>query len=328
MKSNLKEVIQSLDPKILGSDKIKISSLKKLGVGEGNINYLLETGNKKFICRINLDKKVPKKSKEEFSALKKIERLEIAPKPYYFHPKDNNFPFGFIILEFIEGKALRSRKRKYENWQIKELASVLSKLHSQKWNSPKTEYSYDYFLKKNEEYHRQINRQNNSLKKQFTEIQKRIKSSLPKEEHEFGLIHGDVCPQNIVETKDKKLKLIDWESLQYSDPAKDITNILVDMELKGENLELFLKEYQKIRKDKTILERAKTYAILFRYNYFLWEIRRSFEIINKELPKEYLAKTTAKSHINEAKFQYKKFRELIEVPRIKINLLFRNLRIA
>jgi len=125
----------------------------------------------------------------------------------------------------------------------------------------------------------------------------------------------------IVEAKDG-LKLIDWESLKCSDPAKDIANILIDLELKNNDLDLFLREYQKIRRDPTILERAKTYAVLLRAVYFLWEITRSFEIINKELAKEYLNKTTAQSHINEAKFQFKKLSKLIDVPKINIDSLF------
>jgi len=87
MKAELRYIIENLNPKLLGVDKISIDSFKKLGVGEGNLNYLLRIKNKKFVCRVNIDKGVPNKSKEEFNSLKKIESLNIAPKVYYYHPK-------------------------------------------------------------------------------------------------------------------------------------------------------------------------------------------------------------------------------------------------
>jgi len=211
----------------------------------------------------------------------------------------------------------------YTKKQIKQIAFILAKLHSKGCNGlPRKNYSSKYYLKECREYIKTINKQNNKLEHEFKVLYKSIRNFLPKKEyHKFGLIHGDICPQNILETK-KGLRLIDWESLQCSDSAKDIANILIDLELKNRDLDLFLKEYQKIRKDPTILERAKIYAVLLRAVYFLWEITRSFEIINKKLPKEYLNKTTVQSHINEAKFQFRKLSKLIDVSKINIDILF------
>jgi len=285
MKAELKSVIENLNPKLLGIEKISIDSFKKLGVGEGHLNFLFRIKNKKFICRVNIEKDVPNKSKEEFNSLKRVENLDIAPKTFYYHPKDKKFPYGFIILEFIEGKPLRMKQRSYTRRQIRQIAFVLAELHSKGCNGlPKKNYSFRYYIKHCEDYNKTINEYNGKLKGELEDIHNRIRNFLSKkEEHKFSLIHGDVCPQNIVEAK-KGLKLIDWESLQCSDPAKDIANILIDLELKDKDLDFFLKEYQRIRKDPTILERAKTYAVLLRAVYFLWEITRSFEIINKKLP--------------------------------------------
>jgi len=323
MKAELKFIIENLNPKLLDVDNVNIGSFKKLDVGEGNLNYLFKIKNKKFICRVNIDRGMPNKSKEEFNSLKKVESLNIAPKPFYYHLKDKKFLHSFIILEFIEGKPLRMKKRNYTQKQVKQISFILAELHSKNYNSlPKKDYSFQHYLKECEDYNKIINKHNDKLKREFNEIHKRIKIFLPKkEEHKFSLIHGDVCPQNIVETKNG-LKLIDWESLKCSDPSKDIANILIDLELKNSDLDLFLKEYQKIRKDPTILERARIYEVLLRAVYFLWEIVRSFEIINKELPKEYLNKTTAQSHINEARFQFRKLSKLIDIPKINIDVLF------
>lgn len=323
MKKQLKEVITNIPPKTLGLKKIKIDSFKKLGMGEGNLNYLFRIGNKKFICRINIDKEVPNKTRDEHKALKLVENLNIAPKVYYMHKADKSFPKDFLILEFIEGKPFRMKKRNYTARQIKQIAQLLARLHSKKITMPKKKYSYQHYIKEGDKFIKSINKYTkNKLDSKLEEISKKIKAFVPKKEsHEFSLIHGDVCPQNIVETK-KGLELIDWESLRYSDPAKDVANVLVDLGIKNDDLTLFMKEYLKTRKDKDILKRAKIYAVLLRHINFLWEIMRAFEIIHKKLPKEYLQKTSAKEHINEAKFQFRHLRKMIDVPLLDIGELF------
>ncbi len=314
-----------MNPNFLGEDKIKIITFKKLGVGEGNINYLFKIKNRKFICRVNIDEGVPNKSRDEFNSLKKVEILDIAPKAYYYHPKTKVFPLGFIILDFIEGKSWRKKKRAYSQSQIKQLAKKIGALHKRKATGlKKKHYKYSDYLFGAKEHVKDISRySNNKLKQEFLELHKAIAAGIPKKEkYKFSLIHDDLCPQNIVE-QNNAIKLIDWESLKYSDPAKDISRILIDFELKGNNLKLFMKEYHKINNDKEIMKRAKVYAVLNRYVYVLWELVRSFEIINKELPKEYLKQTTAQRHINEAKHQFRKLKKLLGLPRINIDVLFK-----
>ncbi|MBI4981435.1 hypothetical protein HZC30_07845 [Candidatus Woesearchaeota archaeon] len=70
MTNNLKRVIQRINPFQLGVTSIQINSFRKLGLGEGHLNYQFIIGNKKFLCRVNIDKNVPNQSKEEYYALK------------------------------------------------------------------------------------------------------------------------------------------------------------------------------------------------------------------------------------------------------------------
>ena len=320
MKYNLKEIINKLNPKIFGVNKINITSFKKLGVGEGNINYLFKIKNKKFICRLNIDKRHPKKSEEEFKSLKKVEKLDIAPNVLYLHKPDKEFPLGFIILEFIEGKAMRMKRRRYTTNQIKQLTRILSKIHNFNTKGFKRGwYKYKQFLEF--DFIKKI-RKNiaNKYKDFFIKLEKIMYEQIPNENHKFTLIHGDVCPQNILETK-KGLKLIDFEHFELSDPAKDIGNLLVDLRFDKKKMDLFLKEYFKFRKDKDILKRAKIYEKMFRYLYFIWEIFRAFEIKQKKLPKEYLQKTSAKEHLNEAKYQFRQLKKLVKVPDVNIEKL-------
>ncbi|MBI4981434.1 phosphotransferase [Candidatus Woesearchaeota archaeon] len=255
-----------------------------------------------------------------------IEKMGVAPKAFYFHKADQTYLHDFIILEFISGQAWRKKKRSYTPRQIKEIAKLLAKLHHKKNPQLKPKnYFYGSYLSKGLEYINSINQQTcNQFGSELETVHNRIKQLIPKTEtHRFGLIHGDVCPQNIVETG-RGLRLVDWESVGLSDPAKDIANVIIDLGLKNNDLKLFLKEYRKLRKDKGILIRAKVYAVLMRYNYFLWELVRSFEIIHKRLPKEYLNKNTVQRHINEAKHQFKQLKEVVELPGLDLKALFNN----
>jgi len=325
MRKSLIDVITQLNPSVLNLNKMNLDSFKKLGIGEGNLNYLFNISGKKFICRININKNNPTKTRREYAALKSIEKARIAPMAYYLHNANKYFPNDFVILQFIEGKSLRMKKRSYTQNQIKQIAVILAKLHNIKaTKQSKSEYTYKQGLRQAKVYLDVINKDTKGrFRPQFTLIHKKIREFIPKKEvHMFGMIHSDVCPQNIVESNNE-LKLIDWESLKYSDPAKDISTVMIDMGLKNENLNLFLDEYHKIRKDESILDRARIYAVLMTYHYFLWELVRSYEIMRKELPKEYLVKTSAKRHFNEARHQFKNLKKLIKLPEVKIDKVFK-----
>jgi thiamine kinase-like enzyme len=307
-KTELKKIIESLNPKIFDVKEIRVKSMKNMGVGESNLGYVFAIGNKKLICRVNIDKTRPKKSKEEYDVLKMIEPLNIAPKVYYLDK------FGrFIILDYIEGKAMRMKKVTFSPKEIKQLARMLAKLHSRRIKGLKLEKKkYSSRLKEIKEAIISIKKF--LKKKKYSEflddcyrfIAEVISNE--KEEPKIGLVHGDVCPQNIIKTKND-LKLVDWESLQLSDPAKDIAFFLVEIKLSKKDLSLFLNEYKKHRKDSSLLKRAIVYAKLLAFVDLVWEILRSFEIINKTLDEEYLKKTNAQGHINEAQ---RRFRDCIK----------------
>ncbi len=302
MKSEIKNIIKQLNPKLFGVKEIKINSFRKLGIGEGNLNYILKINNKEYNCRINIKTKKLNKLKNEFETLKKIEKYGFSPKPIYFHNKPE-----FSILTFIKGTPFRHGKKTYTKNQIISIAKTLAKLHSVKTTLKPSNYNYGYYLNGAKHLIDELNkRTNNELKPILLNTYKNILKQIPnKENHKYSLIHGDIVPQNIIETT-KSIKLIDWENVEVSDPAKDIAQVLIDIEIKGKNLELFLKTYFKIRKDTTILNRAKIYAILMRQNYYIWELIRTLKIKNKELPQEYLNKTNTKQHLQEAKKQLKK----------------------
>ncbi|MBI5001619.1 MAG: phosphotransferase [Euryarchaeota archaeon] len=241
MKGVIKREIRKINPSKLGLRSMTVESFSELGVGEGNMNYLCKINNKKFICRVNIDRKMPSKARDEYRALKAVEHLGIAPKAFYLHKASTTCLFDFIILEYIEGKAFRMKKRTYLKEQIKEMAKILAGLHNIKDDKlARSNYSYKHYLDGGLAYIELINKRTNmGFESELKNLHNKIKGRIPlREAHEFGLIHGDICPQNIIETRNG-LRLIDWESLQFSDPARDIANIIIDMGLKDKNLELF-----------------------------------------------------------------------------------------
>ena len=68
MEQKIKSYFEKLNPKKLGlkGKKIKVKSVKTLGMGTGNANFLVKTSNVKFVFRLNMDPKNPKKSRKEF----------------------------------------------------------------------------------------------------------------------------------------------------------------------------------------------------------------------------------------------------------------------
>ncbi len=325
MKSELKNVILNINPKLLGIKKIRITSFKKLGIGEGNINYILKIESKQFVCRISM-RSGDNKLKQEFQNLRDIENLGVAPKALYFHKGNSVFSKDFAILEFFEGTPFRMGGKKFRAIQIKKVARVLAKVHSKKINYKKSSESpYIEVFNWSKIFIRRINKYTDSkYQKELKKINLIIKNIIPRgAKSVVTLTHGDVCPSNIIETS-KDVRLIDWECSSYSDPAQDIANVILDLGLVSKDLDIFLSEYFKIRKDNRLVERLDIHKILAMNNYFLWEIARTFEIINKELPEEYLQKTTAKSHLRAAKKNFKQLRKMIRVPLFDIELIFAN----
>ena len=317
MKSELKQIILNLNPALFNVKKIIISSFKKLGVGEGNINYVFKVNNKKFICRLNIESEKSDKVEREFKTLKKIEKYNFSPKPVYFNKNPE-----FSILKFIEGKPFRQGKRTYTSVQIKNIAKTLAKLHSIKTSIKPVNYDFEYYTHGAKHLITDLNkRTKNKFKKELKQIFNVVLSSVPKNEiHKYSLIHGDVCPQNIVETA-KDVRFIDWENVEVSDPARDIAQVIIDLGLQKNYLVLFQKTYFSIRKDDSLFVRARSYAILMMQNYYIWECIRALEVKNKELPKEYLQKTSVREHLIAAQKNLVDLNKLIPIPLFEVDMV-------
>src|SRR3989304_9482017 len=110
-KRAIKEYFLSLKPEKIGlKNKIKVSLVRKIGMGANNASYLVVANEKKFIFRLNMLLSDREKSRKEFKSLKLVEKLGIAPKAWILDDSRKIFDSDFIVLDYINGKTLGQTK--------------------------------------------------------------------------------------------------------------------------------------------------------------------------------------------------------------------------
>ncbi len=312
LETKLKKYLLGLDPKLLGLDsELKSVELKTLGLGESNLNYLAVLNGKRLVVRINMDPKVPNKSKEEFIALKTIERLKIAPRALLLDDSRKVISESFIILEYLPGSPLNKHIKKLNRRTIEKLATIVAKLHllpvgKLKLNTERPTYtSWLTYIEDNIEYIKMKRARyfgrNDKFIRLIDATFSRIKAPLetPKYPNKRCLIHGDICEQNIL-VNSNQLVLIDWESVGLGDPAAEITKIFEafgGIKFSDEQRRLFLKTYLEIRHDGTLKQRIRTFTPLIRYEQFVWAVMHVFEIGEKDMHASFVKNKNLKEHL-------------------------------
>lgn len=287
-----REEIKRIFEKNIG---LKVQSIRKLGMGVCNVNYLITSQNNKFVFKTNANPQKTEKYKEEFNSLKAIEDLNISPKPLSFG-KD------FMILTYVEGTPFTGKKVTPKF--LISLAELVAEIHSLKTPknidrgrndlSDSSVKEYLEYLKRNLKNKVLLGIISNA-KKKMEEKQKILRQFKRVE----VIAHGDICEQNILETP-KGLALIDFEDLSVKDSASDIAKIFVDFKVPFNKTQkdIFLKEYFNRRKDKTLRERIKFYELFVIFETLLWAIYHVLKIKNKELHKSFLNKKKLKEGID------------------------------
>jgi len=311
----IKEYLQRLDPKKLGLDEVKSITVRKLGLGERNLNYLAITGGKKFVIRVNMDPNSPK-SEREYNSLKAVESLGIAPRAFHFEPSKDYVGEAFIILEYLEGTSL-DKCRKVDRGIMKSLARVVACLHKTNVENLKEELGRSRTSKRDImcEIRERINYINAKRRKYFGES-KYFESilAIPYEELEklkfveepcYVLGHGDIAPQNVI-LSDGKLKLVDWEDLGLIDPALEIAIIFDSFDLSDRRKELFLKEYEASRNDAGLRKKIPIYWLFQLFGVFCWSIMHVYEIGEQEMHEEFLKEQDLTGHVSYTRKMFNK----------------------
>lgn len=284
---------------------LKVQSIRVLGKGASNVNYLIQANNKKFVFRLNANPRKPEKSKKEFNSLKIIEKLKISPKPLFLGK-------NFIILDYITGTSLTGKKIVTPMF-LKTLARLVARLHSlpPKYTLPKEESKvinpeiddWIVYIKKR--------LKNKILLQLILETRIKLQKNLQALE-KYGKIpvviaHSDICRQNILKTP-KGLALIDFEDLSLKDPADEIAKIFVDFRepFNESQKHIFLNEYLKIKKDKTLKERISIYEKQILFIVFVWAIDYVLRIKNQEMHKAFLTSNELKKGLEYVDVMFKR----------------------
>ena len=313
LETKLKKYLLGVDPELLGLDgELKRVELRPLGLGESNLNYLAISNGRRFVVRINMDPKVPDKSREEFIALKAIEHLKIAPRVLLLDDSRKVISESFIILEYLSGSPLNKHLKKLNKRTIEKLATLVARLHQLQVGKLKLKLerptytswlthidgNIKYIKKKRAQYFNRNDGFTRLLSMSFNKI--KAFSDISKYLNKRCIIHGDICEQNILIDRDH-LALIDWESVGLGDPAVEITKIFEAfgrIKFSSEQRRLFLKTYLKIRRDGTLKQRVQASTPLIRYEQFVWAVMHVFEIGEKDLHPFFVKNKDLKEHLD------------------------------
>ncbi len=316
----IKGYLRKLDPKIFGLNKTKSIRIKRIGLGESNLNYLAIINGKKFTVRINMDPRSPNKSEKEYESLRIVEHLGIAPKVFHFEASKKYLGETFVILEYLEGKSLEECRRLDEN-TLRKLGRIVAQLHStnvddikehlEKIGSSKTDilnevcWRIDYIKAKRKIYFGEKREFEGILTNSYGKLQKLKFDKKPY----YVLGHGDIAPQNVIRSEGKKPRLIDWEYMGIIDPAYEIAIIFNSFDFSDRQKELFLEGYLEVKTDPELRKRIPIFLKFQLFSDFCWAIMHVYEIGEGEMHESFLKEQDLKEHIDFAKKMFRKCKE-------------------
>lgn len=299
--AELRKFVKSLDPHILGVDKIESIRISILPQGVWNFNYLVGINKKKFVFKLcppgssSVEGMIGNSGWIEFSALRLVEGLGIAPKPVLFADAGQFSRYPVLIYQYVEGKELAA----FSNNAVAEIARIYSKIHSldiegidflrRRSETPAKlladiEKSFAHYENRADidpTYLERFGEFIDKAKKRMAEI--KIKAC-PK-----SLIHADPVPSNFI--VGRKIFLIDWQTPMIGDPIFDIWAFMskafslwdLDAPPTEEQKKLFIKTYQSLREDQTLEARLNLKEPLYLLQYGLHCSTRYYDYKSRKL---------------------------------------------
>lgn len=298
----LEKYLQSLDPDILGIDRISGVKISALPQGVWNFNYLVEIDKKKFVFKLyppdpgGKSLLISNSGQVEFLSLRLVEGLGIAPKPVLFADAGQFSKYPILIYEYLEGKDLAA----FSNDAMTEIAGIYIKLHSLDIEG------IDFLRERSEtltglladvegRFAHYKNRADIDpiYIKRFGELvdkAKRHVAAIKIEACPKSLIHADPVPSNII--VGQKICLIDWQTPMIGDPVFDIWAFIseafslwdLDAPPTEEQKKLFIETYQALREDATLEARLRSKEPLYLLQYGLHCSTRYYDYRSRRLP--------------------------------------------
>lgn len=205
--------------------EFKNNDISLLGAGEYNINFRDE--NK--VIRINLASQLglgDKQIEYEYNALKELESSNATPKPYELYRSGKYLPFGFLTMEYIEGRPLEY----YRDFEI--AAKLLSNVHNVKLNNSNLIFAKKPFRTMYEEFERMYSVYKNwdGRDREVEKIVDRFmliasKSNLDEEIKNPCIINTELNNRNFIIGENSRI--IDWEKPIIGEAEQDLAHFLV-----------------------------------------------------------------------------------------------------
>jgi homoserine kinase type II len=231
----------------------KIINVQSLTSGFANRNYKLKTEKGNFFYRICTQQEDVKNIVYEVEILSQLKNVNF-PTAYLIPRKDGSFISDsendkVLIYEFIEGS-----EPDINGQTAKEIARCIAQLNSldfYKLYPRKNIIHIDYCFELIKEF-RKADFQYPEIYSFFEEqtqfLVRPVSGTLPR-----GLIHGDVFPDNTLFKENRLAALIDFEEVCVDNLLMEIGMCIngfcfIDNHLNIELMEIFLLEYNKVRK--------------------------------------------------------------------------------
>lgn len=263
-------------------DFVQEVTVSFLAQGEYNLNYLLQSGEQKYVLRINTGSQMDLDNQiaYEYKALQLLSRSRVTPRAHYLDDTKQEIPYGILVMEYLPGVPLDYR------CDLVKAARTLATIHGIEYTADETKFLvkesgpftgiYHEAGRLLEKYYAcpQANPQAVRL---FEKIMARAEERKKAEKYLIAepwlrVINTEINSSNfIVNAQTETCFLIDWEKPIYGEPAQDISHFLIptttlwkrDYVLNQEEEELFisvyLNELPPCPQTETLRERVKLF---------------------------------------------------------------------
>jgi aminoglycoside phosphotransferase (APT) family kinase protein len=240
----------------------KVATVGFLAQGEYNLNYLLQSGEQRFVLRINTGSQLELADQiaYEFKALRLLDGSQVTPRAFYLDDSRRSIPYGLLVMEYLPGVPLDYRRH------LAGAARALARIHGLEFPAQEVE-----FLVKEPGPFTGIYNEATRLLKQYFSCQQadpRVVKLLDEmlrqadkskageryllDEPWLRVINTELNSHNfIVNPQTETCSVIDWEKPIYGEPAQDLSHFLIatttlwkqDYVLSREDEHLFIDSY-------------------------------------------------------------------------------------
>lgn len=210
--------------------------LNRIAGGQSNPTYFLDYGARHLVLRKQPNGQILKGAHaidREYRVLEALTPTDVpVPRPVLFHPDAAALGTPFYIMEKVEGRIFTDtslanlpRHRRRDVWMA--VADALAMLHNLR---PKNIGLGDfgrpgnYFERQISRWDRQYQASSSALIPEITETHEWLRQTLPPDDGETALCHGDFRLGNLIfhPSEDRVAGILDWELSTLGHPLADL----------------------------------------------------------------------------------------------------------